>query len=260
MASNSFWNQTLFFISKMIKVLISIWKRLLRINSYFDSVSIGFLTSGLIGFLWGFCESVGLIGYLPDIGFSFIAVFSYRKSLWAVFFGVLGAALGASFIFFYLTYKDLDNGALLSLLHPFGKGILQSIHLILSNQSLMLIDKQFNEYGINAFVLGPKANLAFRMYVYRAYDLGYSFLDVLRITPYARLSRFLRYPSIVFLLRLAFNFISKKIKNVPWRLILIFILINKWFLGYREFFRNYYLNYNVSLDFISILSPFFWKK
>jgi len=248
-----------------IIILVSyLWDKLLAVNSFLDSIKLSYFSIGILGFTWGLVESLGLYALIPDVLFCFIAVFSFRKSLWTVFWGLLGAMCGASFLYFYLTYREIGSGLLWeSFINPFGSFIVSKIKMnFFVPKAIVLVDSHFQKYGVKAIYYGWEYFLPFRMYVVRAHELGYSYLSVLMVTPYARLGRFLKYPTIVLIIKLSMRLAAKIIysiskKNIiPWTLILLVILFFKWFGGYNRFFSYVMLNYDIYIDFYTLLNPF----
>lgn len=132
----------------------------------------------MIAWFWGLAEAT-LFFLVPDIYLGFVAIFSWRKGLWATAFTVLGAIVGGA-----IMYALAANNPKRML------DLLTYIPLINVNM-VNAVGEQMRVEGLNAMVVGPLQGIPYKVYAVQAGAQRLPFVVFLLLTIPARLERIL---------------------------------------------------------------------
>lgn len=132
----------------------------------------------LIGFLWGFAEGTAFF-IVPDVYLGLVALFNWKRGVWAMAAAVVGAMVGGS-VMYSLAMKDL----------PAMNLFLTRIPLI-NAEMVADIANKMQANGLIAMVNGPLRGVPYKIYAVQAGGQSLSYLTFLFMTILARLERLL---------------------------------------------------------------------
>lgn len=131
-----------------------------------------------IALLWGLAEAT-LFFLVPDIYLGLVALFNWRKGLWATTFTVTGAMIGGV-IMYALAVQNPDG--MMSLL----------AHIPLINANMVKsVGEQMRSAGLMAMVTGPLQGTPYKVYAVQAGVQRLPIVPFLLLTIPARLERIL---------------------------------------------------------------------
>ena len=134
--------------------------------------------SVIIGFLWGFAEGTAFF-IVPDVYLGLVALFNWKRGLWAMAAAVIGAMVGGS-VMYNLAAKDL----------PALNLFLTRIPLINDQMVADIADKMHTD-GLITMVNGPLRGIPYKVYAVQAGGQTLPYLPFLFMTILARLERLL---------------------------------------------------------------------
>jgi len=134
--------------------------------------------SAIIGFLWGFAEGTAFF-IVPDVYLGLVALFNWKRGLWAMVAAVIGAMVGGS-VMYNLAMKDL------SALNLF----LTRIPLINAEMVADIANKMQAD-GLITMVNGPLRGVPYKIYAVQAGAQSLPYAFFLFMTILARLERLL---------------------------------------------------------------------
>jgi len=132
----------------------------------------------LTSFLWGFAEGT-VFFIVPDVYLGFVALFNWRRGLWAMVAAVLGAMAGGS-VMYGLAMKDLSALNLLLTRIP-----------LINREMIADIAHQMQADGLLTMVNGPFRGVPYKIYAVQAGGQSLPYLPFLFMTILARLERLL---------------------------------------------------------------------
>jgi membrane protein YqaA with SNARE-associated domain len=175
----------------------------------------------IIAFIWGFAEATAFF-IVPDVYLGFVALFDWKRGLWAMAAAIFGALIGGS-VMYGLAMKDL------SALNVF----LTRIPLINADMVADIANKMQND-GLITMVNGPLRGVPYKIYAVQAGGQSLPYLSFLFMTVLARLERLLPVTLLAGVLGKWFRgFIEKRTVPVVVAYILIWGII--YFLYYLRF-------------------------
>lgn len=134
--------------------------------------------SAIIGFLWGFAEGTAFF-IVPDVYLGFVALFNWKRGLWAMVAAVIGAMVGGSVMY---------NLAMINL---------SAINLFLTRIPLINaemvadISNKMQADGLITMVNGPLRGVPYKIYAVQAGGQFLPYFSFLVMTILARLERLL---------------------------------------------------------------------
>lgn len=132
----------------------------------------------IIAFVWGFAEATAFF-IVPDVYLGFVALFNWRRGLWAMIAALIGAMLGGSVMY------------TLAMNNPSGLNLfLTRVPLIDSTLVNDVADKMRTD-GLITLLNGPLRGTPYKIYAAQAGEQSLPFLYFLLMTIPARLERFL---------------------------------------------------------------------
>lgn len=132
----------------------------------------------IIAFVWGFAEATAFF-IVPDVYLGFVALFNWRRGLWAMIAALIGAMLGGSVMY------------ILAMNNPSGLNLfLTRVPLIDSTLVNDVADKMRTD-GLITLLNGPLRGTPYKIYAAQAGEQSLPFLYFLLMTIPARLERFL---------------------------------------------------------------------
>ncbi len=134
--------------------------------------------SVVVGFLWGFAEGTAFF-IVPDVYLGLVALFSWKRGIWAMAAAVVGALVGGS-VMYNLAMKDLTAVNL----------FLTRIPLINAEMVADIADKMQTD-GLITMVNGPLRGIPYKIYAVQAGGQSLPYLSFLFMTILARLERLL---------------------------------------------------------------------
>jgi membrane protein YqaA with SNARE-associated domain len=132
----------------------------------------------LIGFLWGFAEGTAFF-IVPDVYLGLVALFNWKRGVWAMAAAVVGALVGGS-VMYSLAMRDLSAMNL----------FLTRIPLINAEMVADIANKMQAD-GLITMVNGPLRGVPYKIYAVQAGGHSLSYLTFLFMTILARLERLL---------------------------------------------------------------------
>lgn len=132
----------------------------------------------LIGFLWGFAEATAFF-IVPDVYLGFVALFNWKRALWAMAAAIIGALVGGSIM--YILAMDR-----LSAMNHF----LDQIPLI-NAEMVTDIATKMQADGLFTLVNGPLRGVPYKIFAVQAGGQSLPYLSFLVMTILARLERLL---------------------------------------------------------------------
>ena len=175
----------------------------------------------ILAFIWGFAEATAFF-IVPDVYLGFVALFNWKRGLWAMTAAIFGAMFGGS-IMYGLAMKDL------SAVNVF----LTRIPLINADMVADIANKMQND-GLITMVNGPLRGVPYKIYAVQAGGQSLPYLSFLLMTVLARLERLLPVTLLVGVLGKWFRgFIEKRTGQVVVAYILMWGII--YFLYYLKF-------------------------
>ena len=134
--------------------------------------------SVIIGFLWGFAEGTAFF-IVPDVYLGLVALFNWKRGLWAMVAAVIGAMVGGS-VMYNLAMNDL----------PALNLFLERIPLINAEMVTDIANKMQAD-GLITMVNGPLRGVPYKIYAVQAGGQSLPYLAFLLMTILARLERLL---------------------------------------------------------------------
>lgn len=134
--------------------------------------------SVLVGFLWGFAEGTAFF-IVPDVYLGLVALFNWKRGLWAMAAAVVGALVGGS-VMYSLAMQDLSAVNL----------FLARIPLINAEMVADIANKMQAD-GLITMVNGPLRGVPYKIYAVQAGGQSLPYLSFLFMTILARLERLL---------------------------------------------------------------------
>jgi membrane protein DedA with SNARE-associated domain len=132
----------------------------------------------LIAGLWGLAEAT-LFFLVPDIYIGLVALFNWRRGLWATAFTVLGALVGGA-----VMYALAAN-------NPPGMQALLTYVPLVSRDMVNTVGEQLRTQGLAALVTGPLQGIPYKVYAVQAGAQRLPFAAFWLLTIPARLERIL---------------------------------------------------------------------
>jgi len=177
--------------------------------------------SVLVGFLWGFAEGTAFF-IVPDVYLGLVALFNWKRGLWAMAAAVVGALVGGS-VMYSLAMQDLSGINL----------FLTRIPLINAEMAADIANKMQAD-GLITMVNGPLRGVPYKIYAVQAGGQSLPYLSFLFMTILARLERLLPVTLLAGGLGKRFsNFVEKHTGLVLVAYVLIWGII--YFLYYLRF-------------------------
>lgn len=136
------------------------------------------IESVLVGFLWGFAEGT-VFFIVPDVYLGLVALFNWKRGLWAMAAAVVGAMVGGS-VMYSLAMKDLSAVNL----------FLTRIPLINAEMVADIANKMQAD-GLLTMVNGPLRGVPYKIYAVQAGGQSLPYPPFLFMTILARLERLL---------------------------------------------------------------------
>ncbi|HLO18342.1 MAG TPA: hypothetical protein VK206_26150 [Anaerolineales bacterium] len=130
----------------------------------------------IIGFLWGFAEGT-VFFIVPDVYLGLVALFNWRRGLWAMVAAVIGALFGGS-VMYELAMRDLSG----------VNSFLTRIPLI-NAEMIADIANKMQVDGLITMINGPLRGVPYKIYAVQAGGQSLPFLTFLLMTILARLER-----------------------------------------------------------------------
>ena len=134
--------------------------------------------SAIIGFLWGFAEGTAFF-IVPDVYLGLVALFNWKRGLWAMAAAVIGAMVGGS-VMYNLAAKDLPALNLFLIRIP-----------LINDQMVADIADKMQTDGLITMVNGPLRGIPYKVYAVQAGGQTLPYLSFLFMTILARLERLL---------------------------------------------------------------------
>src|SRR6185436_11439838 len=103
----------------------------------------------VIAFLWGFAEAT-LFFLVPDIYLGFVALFNWRRGLWATAFTVLGAIVGGAIMYTLAVHS------------PEGMTSLLTRIPLINALMVKTVGEQMQQAGLIALVTGPLQGIPYK--------------------------------------------------------------------------------------------------
>jgi len=132
----------------------------------------------IVGFVWGFAEGTAFF-IVPDVYLGLVALFNWKRGLWAMVAAVIGAMVGGS-VMYSLAMKDL----------PAVNLFLTRIPLINAEMVADIANKTHAD-GLITMVNGPLRGVPYKIYAVQAGGQTLPYLSFLFMTVLARLERLL---------------------------------------------------------------------
>jgi membrane protein YqaA with SNARE-associated domain len=141
----------------------------------------GFASSryaSVIAFIWGFCEAVFFF-IVPDVFFTFTAIFSPVRGLLHCLISVLGSVFGGVVMYELSRY---DPQAMTD--------FVLNVPLI-SSSMVGLVHENFQSHGLIALFMGPWQGIPYKVYALQAGIMNVGLISFILATVPARLERIL---------------------------------------------------------------------
>jgi membrane protein YqaA with SNARE-associated domain len=174
-----------------------------------------------MGFLWGFAEGTAFF-IVPDVYLGLVALFNWKRGLWAMAAAILGAMVGGS------------------VMYAFARNDLPALNLFLDRIPLinaeMVVDiaNKMQADGLVTMVNGPFRGVPYKIYAVQAGGQSLPYLGFLFMTILARLERLLPVTLLAGGLGTRFkDFIERRSRLVVGFYVLIWGII--YFLYYLKF-------------------------
>ena len=132
----------------------------------------------IIGFVWGFAEGTAFF-VVPDVYLGLVALFHWKRGLWAMVAGIVGAMVGGS-VMYSLAMRDISTINL----------FLERIPLI-NAEMISDIANKMQMDGLITMVNGPLRGIPYKIYAVQAGGQALPYLPFLIFTILARLERLL---------------------------------------------------------------------
>jgi membrane protein YqaA with SNARE-associated domain len=175
----------------------------------------------IIGFIWGLAEATAFF-IVPDVYLGFVALFNWKRGLWAMTAAIFGAMVGGS-VMYSFAMQDLSSVNV----------FLTRIPLINADMVADIADKMQND-GLITMVNGPLRGVPYKIYAVQAGGRFLPYLSFLLMTILARLERLLPVTLLTGVLGKWFrSFIEKRTVPVVVAYILMWGII--YFLYYLRF-------------------------
>jgi membrane protein YqaA with SNARE-associated domain len=171
------------------------------------------------GFIWGFAEAT-LFFIVPDVLLTFIALYSFRRSVNVLAFILLGALVGGT-LMFYAGQRSPEQAKSVVLRVPF-----------VSSAMFDRTQQSFEHNGIWALTKGPASGIPYKVYCVQASRYsGWPLFVAASVL--ARIERFALFWAIAGLLGLIFR---KSIRRQPAITAAVHACI--WILGYAWYWTR----------------------
>jgi len=175
----------------------------------------------IIAFVWGLAEATAFF-IVPDVYLGFVALFNWKRGLWAMVAAVIGAMVGGS-IMYSLAMKDLSAVNFFLTRIP-----LISAEMIADIANRMQVD------GLITMVNGPLRGVPYKIYAAQAGGASLPYFSFLLMTILARLERLLPVTLLVGGLGKWFRgFMEKRTRLVVGVYVLVWAIV--YFLYYLKF-------------------------
>lgn len=168
-----------------------------------------------IAAVWGFSEAV-LFFIVPDVWLSIVGRKNLKKGLIACLYGLVGALLGGSILFWWGNY-DFNS----------ARTIIETVPAI-DHSMLTRVQSELSTEGLIAMVFGPLSGTPYKTYAINAAHSEIHFGWFLLLSIPARLIRFV---TVVILSHYFYCFIHNKTTFNP-----LSIILFAWFLFYSTYF------------------------
>lgn len=132
----------------------------------------------IIGFVWGFAEGTAFF-VVPDVYLGLVALFHWKRGLWAMVAAIVGAMVGGS-VMYSLAMRDISTINL----------FLERIPLI-NAEMISDIANKMQMHGLITMVNGPLRGIPYKIYAVQAGGQALPYLPFLIFTILARLERLL---------------------------------------------------------------------
>ena len=132
----------------------------------------------IIGFVWGFAEGTAFF-IVPDVYLGLVALFHWKRGLWAMVAAIVGAMVGGS-VMYSLAMRDISTINL----------FLERIPLI-NAEMISDIANKMQMDGLITMVNGPLRGIPYKIYAVQAGGQALPYLPFLIFTILARLERLL---------------------------------------------------------------------
>jgi len=132
----------------------------------------------IIGFVWGFAEGTAFF-VVPDVYLGLVALFHWKRGLWAMVSAIVGAMVGGS-VMYSLAMRDISTINL----------FLERIPLI-NAEMISDIGNKMQTDGLITMVNGPLRGIPYKIYAVQAGGQARPYLPFLIFTILARLERLL---------------------------------------------------------------------
>lgn len=132
----------------------------------------------IIGFVWGFAEGTAFF-VVPDVYLGLVALFHWKRGLWAMVAAIVGAMVGGS-VMYSLAMRDISTINL----------FLERIPLI-NAEMISDIANKMQMDGLITMVNGPLRGIPYKIYAVQAGGQALPYLPFLIFTILARLERLL---------------------------------------------------------------------
>lgn len=132
----------------------------------------------IIGFVWGFAEGTAFF-IVPDVYLGLVALFHWKRGLWAMVAAIVGAMVGGS-VMYSLAMRDVSTINL----------FLERIPLI-NAEMISDIANKMQMDGLMTMVNGPLRGIPYKIYAVQAGGQALPYLPFLIFTILARLERLL---------------------------------------------------------------------
>ncbi len=175
----------------------------------------------VLAFLWGFAEAT-LFFIVPDVALGLIALFNWRKGLWANICAVAGAMIGGAIMY------------LLAANNPAGMNQVLDVVPLIDMEMVGLAHSQLQSGGLWMMVVGPKEGIPYKVFAVQAGILGLPLLQFVLATIPARMIRFLL---VVFLVGIAGRVFRKFVEKYP--LLFVGIYAYVWLCIYIVYYLEF---------------------
>ena len=132
----------------------------------------------ITGCVWGFAEGTAFF-IVPDVYLGLIALFHWKRGLWAMMAAIVGAMVGGS-LMYSLAMRDVSTVNL----------FLERIPLI-NSEMISEIANKMQADGLITMVNGPLRGIPYKIYAAQAGGQALPYLSFLFFTVLARLERLL---------------------------------------------------------------------
>jgi len=132
----------------------------------------------IIAFVWGFAEATAFF-IVPDVYLGFVALFNWRRGLWAMIAALIGAMLGGSVMY------------VLAMNNPSGINLFLTRVPLIDATLVNDVANQMHTNGLISLLNGPLRGTPYKIYAAQAGQQSLPFLYFLLLTIPARLERFL---------------------------------------------------------------------